>query len=123
MEEHNMRVLALLCSVAGLVILYFSSALAEQAATPVALNSIAMDDAGTSVKVCGNITSCKTTNGHVFLQLLDTTGTLRLVVFNTTAIRINASCSLNGRSACAMGQIQEYPPGSGSIEMIASMVI
>ncbi len=121
MNENKAKTLALVCSIAGLAVLYFSSALAEQAA-PVGAGALSLDDVGTSAKLCGNVSGAKTSKGNVFFSLQDGTGSMRVVIFNSTTSRINASGISNGGSICALGRVQEYPPGSGEIELIVSRV-
>jgi aspartyl/asparaginyl-tRNA synthetase len=123
MEEGRARTLALLCSVAGLVIIYFSSTLVEQASAPVEINTLSLDDVGTSAKVCGSVAGAKTSKGNIFLQMQDNTSSVRLVIFNSTASRMDIGAVLNLSSICALGQVQEYPPGSGEIELIVNKVV
>jgi exonuclease VII large subunit len=128
MEERSALKLALLCSLAGLVLLYFSSAWLERSSLPTKASDVTIDLAGFGIKVCGNLSSFRTMRGHVFFGLQDGTGNVGVVVFNTTAAKINASgtgiYSLSvGRSACVIGSVEEYPPGEGSIEVVAKKVV
>jgi len=124
MEEHSMKMLALACSVAGLVILYFSSALMEQAALPADIKALSLDDVGSSAKVCGSVTGLKNSKGNLLFSLADNeTNSIHAVIFNSTAVRLDASGILNGNSICLLGQIQEYPPGSGVIEIVVSKAV
>jgi len=124
MEERSVKMLALACSVAGLAILYFSSALMEQASLPADIKTLSLDDVGSSAKVCGSVTGLKNSKGNLLFSISDNrTDSIHAVVFNSTASRLNVSGILNGNDVCLLGQIQEYPPGSGVIEIVASKVV
>ena len=129
MEERTAKMLALACSVAGLAILYFSSALMEQASLPADIKTLSLDDVGSSAKVCGSVTGLKNTKGNLLFSIADNrtdsihTDSIHAVIFNSTASRLNVSGISNGNNICLLGQIQEYPPGSGVIEIVASKVV
>jgi len=123
MEERTARILALACSVAGLATIYFSSALVEQSSVTADIGTLSLDDVGTSAVVCGSVAGLKASKGHIFFGLQDNTSTLRAVIFNSTAGRMNLSGVSNGNSICLLGQLQEYPPGSGEIEIVVSKVV
>ena len=126
MNEQNAKILALLCSVAGLAILYFSSALVEQASAPADISKLSLDDVGTSAKVCGSVAGLKNTKGNLLFSLQENTSSpnsLRVVIFNSTASRMNTSGIVNSNIICILGQIQEYPQGSGEIELVVSKVV
>jgi aspartyl/asparaginyl-tRNA synthetase len=122
MDEGKARTLALLCSIAGLAVLYFSSAMAEQASAPAEIRTLSMDSVGTNAKICGSVAEAKASKGNIFFQLQDNTSSMRVVIFNSTASRMNVSGILERSSMCVLGQVQEYPPGSGAIELVANKV-
>lgn len=122
MDEGKAKTLALLCSIAGLAILYFSSAMAEQASAPAEIRTLSMDSVGTNAKICGSVAEAKGNKGNTFIQLQDNTSSMRVVIFNNTASRMNASGILEHSSVCITGRVQEYPPGSGEIEIVANNI-
>ena len=123
MEEGKAKLLALACSVLGLAILYGSSILLEQSSVPASISTLSLDYVGSSAKVCGNITEARATKGAVFLTLDDGTGSIRLVVFNNTHTNQSIYATKKGGTLCAFGQTQEYPPGSGEIELVGRKVV
>lgn len=127
MNERNAMRLALMCSVVGLILLFLFSSWAEQSAAPARISELSLDNMGSGVKLCGNLTGMRVNKGHVFMQVDDGTGSMRVVVFNNTASRINQSGSgvfslKSGDGICASGQLEEYPPGSGELELVAKKV-
>lgn len=124
MNECNAMRLALACSVLGIILLFLFSSWAEQSSAPVNINELSLDNVGSGVKVCGNPTSQRTSKGHLFFSLDDGTGGINIVVFNTTAGRMNISLAAleTASPVCALGQLEEYPPGSGGLELVAKKV-
>lgn len=121
MKEKNLRNLALICSVAGLILLFFIS---TQITSPeIEIEKITLDDVGNNVKVCGTITSKRVSNNHIFMTLEDPTASIRFVIFNSTALGLknkgNNVYELNEKdSICTFGVVEEYPKGSGQLELI-----
>ena len=120
MEEKTLRKLAILCSIIGLVLLYFASSWAR---ATVDIDKITIDDIGKGFKVCGAITSKKVSNNHIFLDIEDSTGRIRYVIFNSTAQKLDESgispyALKHGTDICAPGIADEYPKGSGRLELI-----
>lgn len=121
MQEKIIRNIALFCSVAGLILLFYISGQIE--ATPVRIGEISIDDVGIGVKVCGEIIEKRVSNNHVFMKLEDETGSIRLVVFNSTALKLRDSgvdvygFSI-GERICSTGVVDEYPKGSGGLELV-----
>ena len=117
MRENAIRNIALICAVAGLIMLYYASI------QPINISKITLDYVGTSVNVCGGIEWKSISNNHVFMELGDITGKIRLVIFNTTALRLNDSGFdvygiSRGDNICYTGIVEEYPEGSGKLELI-----
>lgn len=120
MEETALRNLALICTATGLILLFIASS-QMQAVTDA--GAITIDDTGKAFRVCGNITSMAVRNSHIFLDIEDSTGSIRFVMFNTTALKLNETGSSPyelraGIRICAPGIADEYPKGSGSIELV-----
>lgn len=121
MEEKLIRNIALVCSVAGLILLFYASGQIESG--PVDMGTIGIDDVGMGVRVCGTIVEKRVSNNHVFMTLGDGTGSIRLVVFNSTALKLKGSGIdvygfSEGESICSTGVVDEYPRGSGLLELI-----
>lgn len=120
MHPKNFRKLALICALSGLALLYFISA---YIGTPtVDIETITMDSIGTTVKVCGEITSRRTSNNHLFFDIRDQTGEISLVVFNSTALSLKESGRnlyqlKSGDQICFTGEVDEWPQGSGQLEL------
>jgi exonuclease VII large subunit len=119
MEERRTRLLALGCSMIGVLLLYISSSLFQ---APSAIVTTGVDDIGSSLTACGNTSSFKTNRGHVFFDISDNTGKIKVVAFNTTAVRLNLSKGV-ASSMCISGQVAEFPQGSGELEIILKKVV
>lgn len=121
MEERFLRNVAILCSAIGLALLFYISNAME--APSVKIGDIGIDDVGISVRVCGLVEGKSISNNHVFMDIKDDTGGIRLVVFNSTALKLRDSGVdlyniLKGESICSAGVVSEYPRGSGIVELI-----
>ncbi len=117
MEEKVIRNIALICSVVGLVLLYYAWVQME---APISISRITIDNVGTAVTVCGNIEWKNVSNNHVFMRLEDITGKIGLIIFNTTALRLNESGIdiygfSQGEEICSTGVVKEYPEDSGKL--------
>lgn len=121
MEEKKLCNLALFCSLIGLLILFFISTQIEVA--QINIREIGPDDIGKNVKICGFVESKRTSNGHIFLELKDNTGKINFVIFNQTASNLKKNgidlynLKNNGK-LCGSGTVDEYPKGSGNLEII-----
>lgn len=120
MEETTLRNTALLCSIAGLVLLFWVS---NQIQATADISTITIDDVGKGFSVCGTINSRKISNNHVFLNIEDRTGSIKFVIFNTTALELNETgvspyALGEGTEICAPGVAEEYPKGSGKLELV-----
>jgi DNA/RNA endonuclease YhcR with UshA esterase domain len=121
MRETRLRNLALLCSILGLIVLFYASQNIQ--AEHININAIIVDDIGNTVKICGEITYKRVSNNHVFFDIKDSTGTIDVVIFNTTAMGLkNKGTDVydfkQGESICLVGAVSEYPKGSGQLELI-----
>lgn len=121
MDERSLKILSLICSAAGLALLFYISTRLES--QPVAIGGITAENVGKKVLVCGEITSKRVANNHLFLELQDETGSISFVTFNNTALRLREqgnnvyNLSQNDR-ICAAGTVDEYPKGSGELEIV-----
>lgn len=120
MEESTLRKLAALCAVAGLAVLYYASIQIRACAD---IDSITIDDVGKGFRACGTITGMTVSNNHIFFDVQDETGSIRFVIFNTSAIKLNETgispYSLKeGTGISATGVADEYPKGTGRLELV-----
>jgi DNA/RNA endonuclease YhcR with UshA esterase domain len=120
MEENTIRNTALICSIIGLALLFWIS---NEIQATSDINTITIDDIGKGFKVCGTINSRRVSNNHIFLEIEDKTGTIRFVMFNTTALKLNETGVspyelTEGTEICAPGVAEEYPKGTGELELV-----
>lgn len=121
MREKTLRHLAVICAVLGLGLLFYVSEVMETQAVKIA--SVGIDDVGIGVKVCGVVMDKRVSKNHIFMDLRDESGDIRLVIFNTTALALKgAGIDLYavpiGKDLCSTGVVSEYPKGSGELELI-----
>jgi len=120
MNESTLRKLAIACSFAGILLLFFAS---NQIQTATDINTITIDDTGKLFKVCGHVISTKTSNNHIFLDIEDSTGSIKFVIFNESALKLNKTgispfTLTRGVEICAPGVVDEYPSGTGRLELV-----
>ncbi len=125
MKEKTLKYLSIFCSLAGLAMLYLAAGYIEVKATPI--ESLSSADIGKGVKVCGSIAEKHTKNGHIFMKLANDSRGISAVIFNQTAISIRQSGTDPyafpvGSSMCFLGNVAEYPNGSGTLEIIIRKV-
>lgn len=86
------------------------------------ISGLMIGDVGMDVYVCGDVVSPRTSKNHIFFDIEDKGGRIKVVIFNTSALRLNKSgtgvYSLKNKSVCLEGKIGEYPPRSGEIEIV-----
>lgn len=121
MDERQLKYLSLACSIAGLLVLsYAASNIQHERAD---IKSISLENLGNTAKACGQISSKRVSNNHIFFKINDSTGSINFIIFNTTALRLNESGTdiynfSAGEAFCAPGIVSEYPKGSGQLELI-----
>ena len=120
MEEATLKKLAILCCIIGLFLLFYTS---NQIQECVDISTITIDDIGRQLRVCGTITSRRVSSNHIFLDVKDKTGTIKFVIFNTTAQKLNKPGANPygiriGHEMNASGVVEEYPKGTGRLELI-----
>jgi len=114
MEEKLIRNISIISSVAGLAVLFLISKNFQLNQTDIV--KLGYEDVGKIVRVCGEVSSnYSSKTGHQFLKLKDSTGSINIVIFNTTAKKFN----LNSDSICVVGTVDEY---ENRLEMIAKDV-
>lgn len=121
MQEKLIRNIALVCSVVGLVLLFYASE--HMGIDPARIGEISMDDVGMGLKICGGVEEKRVSNNHIFMKIRDETGIIKLVIFNSTALKlrdsgINVYGFSEGELICSTGVVDEYPKGSGELELI-----
>lgn len=119
MRESHVKKIAVLISVVGLIILYLISFTISGTTS---ISDITIEDVGRTVKVCGNVTSFRNSNNHIFFTL-DDGNRINAVIFNSTALQLNQSGSNPyqlgvGDLLCVPGVVEEYPKNSGQLEII-----
>ncbi len=121
MNEGTTKKISVLVAIIGLVLLYYVSANIQPVRADI--STITAEDIGSTVLVCGNITTHREKDGHIFMDISDETGKIRLVVFSSYIGKVQDkglgySNFTAGRSICATGAVDEYPKGSGSLEIV-----
>jgi DNA/RNA endonuclease YhcR with UshA esterase domain len=112
MEERFLSVVSLVCSVVGLVLLFFISASVTGAVTKA--QDISSGDVGRLVTVCGELSSVHVSKSrHLFLVV----DGLDVVVFNGTIrdIGLDVKGLKTGSRVCVQGTVQKY---KGKLEII-----
>jgi len=115
MEEKFIRNISIVCSVAGLALLFFVSRSIELKQTDII--QISYDDIGKNVKICGEVVSkFVSKTGHVFFKLKGETDGIDVVIFNNTAKKFNSNFD---KEVCVTGTVDEY---EGKLEIIAKNI-
>lgn len=120
MKARTHKLLAVICSSISLILVFVASYTFTAQQVPISKLSLA--DEGRFVTVCGTLEKFKTSNNHIFLTLSDTSGSIPVVIFNTTALKLNKTQGIYslrvGQQFCSAGRLQEYPQNSGKLEII-----
>lgn len=107
MKEKTLLQISILCSILGLMLLFYLSETVELSQTDI--NKITPEDIGKNVKVCGKIDSRTISkNQHVLIKLQDNSGVIDLVVFNNTAESLDAYKINKGVYLCFVGTVDKY---------------
>jgi len=117
MEESGLLKLSLACSLLGLLSIFLVSGYVSEAILDI--GSVTGDITGVAAKVCGNVTYRHVSkNNHLFFRLTDSTGTISVVVFNSTARSMdgNPYSIEEGDDICAFGEVSMY---KGEVEILA----
>jgi DNA/RNA endonuclease YhcR with UshA esterase domain len=120
MNERTTKTISILVSMAGLALLYYVSL---SLGTIVNITDINIEDIGRKFSICGNITSHRTSNNHIFLTIEDGTAGMSFVIFNSSMktlerMGINQTDFVKNKAICISGTVDEYPKGSGNLEMV-----
>ena len=124
MRERSLRKVAIVCFLAGMVMLFIVSKNLELESEPTDIGSITIDDLNRVVRVCGRVTEKFVSGGHVFLKVRDDTGGIETAVFNNTAENlkrygVDVYDILEGDELCVRGEVDEW---KREIEIVADWV-
>ncbi|MBU4267163.1 MAG: OB-fold nucleic acid binding domain-containing protein [Candidatus Altiarchaeales archaeon] len=125
MRERSLRKVAIVCFLAGMVMLFLVSRNLELESKPMDIGDITIDDLNRAVRVCGRVTEKFVSDGdHVFLGIRDETGGIKAAIFNDTAenlarYRIDVYDVLEGDELCVRGEVSEW---EREIEIVANWV-
>jgi len=119
MDESLLLKVSIACSLMGLFLIFLFS----ETRGITEISALTIDDVGRIVSIDGVIASSRISNNHVFWGIDDGTGQIKFVIFNTSAIKMNQSGISPydigpGTRIRASGFVDEYPKGSGIIEII-----
>lgn len=107
MENRLLIHLSLASAIIGLTIIYIVAHIVELPAT--LIGTIVYDDIGKNVRVCGEVDSLSIPkNKHVFFDIIDSSGEIDVVVFNSSAEKLRAYSLMDGDVICVSGQVGEY---------------
>jgi len=112
MREKTLRNIALVCFMAGLIMLFFVSRNLES--EPTRIGDITIDDLDSIVRVCGRVTGKSISKDeHIFLRIRDETGGIKAVIFkddveNLKRYKIDAYDVLEGDEICIRGEVKEW---------------
>lgn len=117
MDDSRFFCLCLVCSVSGLLGLFFFTS--HVTGMVVSVGEIGFDMEGVCVKVCGSVVKHYVSkDGHVFMDVKDSTGTIDVVVFEGEVHNIMGISPLElkgGDSICARGEVEVY---RGAVEIL-----
>lgn len=117
MDDSVLLKIAVLVSTIGLVMLFFVSSYARP--PNVKIFEITYDDVGRYTVITGRIESKYVhKDGHIFFDLKDDTGKMKVVLFSSTAKTLESetlACLENGKNVEVKGKVDEY---KGSLEII-----
>jgi len=125
MREKSLRKIAIICFLAGMLMLFLVSRNLELESKPTDIGSITIDDLNRAVKVCGRVTDKSVSDGsHIFLGIRDRSGGIKAVIFNDTAenlgrYRIDVYDVLEGDEVCIRGEVSEW---NKEIEIVANWI-
>lgn len=118
MKERSLLLLSLACSFLGLLGLYLISLWIELPQIKVA--EVTPELVGQSTRLCGELSwKYVQQRGHVFFRLSDETGSIKVVVFNSSAKQLGAYELKEGQRVCVVGRIDEY---KGELEIIPARI-
>jgi aspartyl-tRNA synthetase len=121
MREKTVTLLAVAIAVAGVATLFAVSQTMETGAVPI--GEITITSLGDTVRVCGQVTARRVSNSHIFWDIQDASGSIRLVAFNSTTLKLNKSCTnlfavQTGQQLCATALVDEFPAHTGTINLV-----
>ncbi|MBL7205989.1 MAG: hypothetical protein ISS36_00145 [Candidatus Aenigmarchaeota archaeon] len=121
MREQTLRNFAIFSSSVGLVVLFLISGYIGS--ENIKIKEIVIGDVGKGVFICGIVEGKRVSNKHIFLDIVDDTGKIKFVMFNSTVKDLIDTDTdpydiESGDMFCMNGVIDEYPKGSGELELV-----
>ncbi|MFQ5976387.1 MAG: exodeoxyribonuclease VII large subunit [Candidatus Hydrothermarchaeales archaeon] len=117
MDDSTLLKISILVSTIGLITLFFVSSYTRP--PNVKISEITYDDVGVYTVIKGKITSKNVhKDGHIFFDIADDTGKMKVVLFSGTAETLNSetlACLEVGKNIEVKGKVDEY---KGSLEII-----
>lgn len=117
MDDSSLLKISILVSTIGLIMLFFVSSYTRS--PKVKISEITYDDVGRYTVITGKIAAKNVhKDGHIFLDVSDATGKMKVVLFSGTAKTLKSetlSCLEVGKSVEVKGKVDEY---RGSLEII-----
>ena len=115
-KDEKLKIVSLAVALAGLALIFIVSAFTGPQS--VEISGITENDAGRIVLVNGTINSYSTSNGNIFIDFGDDTGTINVVMFERTG-RGHAYSLKNGDNVTVTGQVSIY---KNELEIIANSI-
>ena len=117
MNDKTLLKISLIISTIGLILLFLVSSYTRP--PNVKISEITYDDVGRYTVIQGKISSKNVhKDGHIFLDISDETGTMKVVLFSSTAETLESgtlACLKKGKSIEIKGKVDEY---KGSLEIL-----
>ena len=115
--DEKLAKISLVLAVIGIIAIYLSITLLGP--EHLEIGSISEKDSGRQVSVNGTINSLSTSNGNIFIELEDATGSITVVLFERTARGQKAYELQENDSVAVNGQVSIY---KSELEIIASKI-
>jgi len=104
-EKELKIILGILASISLVFLYFYSYSLTER---PVKISEINPEMLGKVVKACGEINNLYISkNGHIFFKLFEENSSIKCVIFNSTASKINKELK-EKENICVLGKINEW---------------
>jgi DNA/RNA endonuclease YhcR with UshA esterase domain len=117
MNDSELLKISFLASAIGLILLFIVSSSSHPSL--VKISEISYDDVGKTVVIKGEIVSKKVhEDGHIFLDVSDDTGKIKVVLFDSLVDKLSEEKGSNleiGRSIEVKGKVDEY---RGSLKIV-----
>lgn len=112
MQDKTLLKISIFTSIIGIVALYFIMQPSE-----IKIGDVNRDYIGKTVKVLGEVSSrYESKDGHVFLNIVDSSGKIKVVIFKNSKVENNLEI---GQNIEVSGKVEEY---KGQLEIIPNSV-